>query len=180
MRKPLTDRQSLRQFLGIAFLILLAFVGEPVPHFFYPGAILVALGIAARLWASGHVRKNKALATSGPYAYVRHPLYVGNHLIALGYCFASALWWSVLLWMAIALFFYPHAIRDEDHRLAKRFPAEWSEWSEKTRALVPRLSPYAAGSRGSWSFSQSWRENGEPIIAVVLMLGLFVLQQKLP
>ncbi|MGH8719655.1 MAG: methyltransferase family protein [Burkholderiales bacterium] len=180
MRNLLIDRQSWRQYLGILFLIMLVLVGKPVRELFYLGLVLVLLGIAARLWASGHVKKNQVLATSGPYAYVRHPLYVGNHLIALGYCLASSLWWSLPAWVALALMFYPYAIRDEDHRLAQRFPAEWNEWSRSTRALIPRLSPYAAAGRGSWSFAQSWRENGEPMIAALLLLGLFVLLQKLP
>jgi protein-S-isoprenylcysteine O-methyltransferase Ste14 len=172
------DQQRWRQYLGVAFLILLVILGEPKSVLFYAGALLVLLGIAARLWASGHVKKNKVLATTGPYAYVRHPLYVGNHLIAVGYCLASALWWSFFVWVAIALTFYPQAIRDEDRRLAQRFPAEWSEWSGKTKALIPRLSPYAGGDN-AWSFSQSMRVNGEPLIAGLLVGGLIVLHQRL-
>ena len=174
------DRQRWRQYLGIVFLIVLVILGKPIDTLFYPGAAIVLLGIAIRLWASGHVRKNKLLATTGPYAYVRHPLYVGNHLIALGYCLSSSLWWSVFVWAAVALAFYPQAIRDEDQRLAQRFPAEWNAWSTKTRALIPRLSPYARSASGSWSFAQSMRQNGEPLIAALLVAGLFVLQQRLP
>ncbi|MGH8727860.1 MAG: methyltransferase family protein [Burkholderiales bacterium] len=176
---PNFDRQRWRQYLGILFLIVLVLAGEPLRGLFYAGAALVLLGIATRLWASGHVKKNKALATSGPYAYVRHPLYVGNHLIAFGYCLASSLWWSVPAWVGIAFVFYPQAIRDEDQRLAQRFPDEWSAWSEKTWALIPRLSPYLPGDRSAWSFSQSLRQNGEPLIAALLVAGLVILHQKL-
>jgi protein-S-isoprenylcysteine O-methyltransferase Ste14 len=173
------DRQRWRQYLGIVFLILLVLAGQPIGLLFNLGAPIVLLGIAIRLWASGHVKKNQSLATSGPYAYVRHPLYVGNHLIALGYCLASSLWWSLPVWIAVALAFYPHAIRDEDQRLAQRFPAQWNEWSRQTKALIPRLSPYPEGGRGLWSFAQSMRENGEPLIAALLIAGLFVLRQRL-
>ena len=65
--------------------------------------VIAVLGILVRLWASGHVKKDKVLATTGPYAYVRHPLYVGNHLITFGFCLASGLWWSFIAWLAIAL-----------------------------------------------------------------------------
>ena len=171
------DKQRWRQYLGVAFLIVLVLLGKPVAILFYIGSLFVLLGIATRLWASGHVKKNKVLATTGPYAFVRHPLYVGNHLIAVGYCLASALWWSIFAWAAIALIFYPNAIRDEDQRLAQRFPAEWNEWSSKTNALIPRLSRYPGES--TWSFSQSMRVNGEPVIAVLLLAGLIVLHQRL-
>lgn len=114
-------RQRFRQFIGIAFIILVSAAGRPKGLLFVPGAVLVILGIAARLWASGHIKKNKALATDGPYAYVRHPLYVGNLTLGFGFCLASGLWWSLPLLTAVLLAFYPPAIRREDEKLHRRF-----------------------------------------------------------
>jgi len=47
------------------------------------------------------------LTTTGPYGYVRHPLYVGNHLITLGFCLASGLVVELCGLAVIGLFFYP-------------------------------------------------------------------------
>lgn len=175
----LHNRRRYRQFIGISFLILLTNLGQPVKLLFLPGAVLAALGIAVRLWASGHVKKDKALATTGPYAYVRHPLYVGNHLITLGFCLASGLWWSIPAWLALALFFYPQTIRDEDNLLRRLFPAEWEQWGRQVRALIPRLTPYGGGARSEWSFNQSLRRNGEPIVAALLALCIYLLYLRL-
>ncbi len=174
------NRRRFRQFIGIMFLILLTIVGQPIAAWFVPGVVIAGLGIAVRLWASGHVKKDKVLATTGPYAYVRHPLYVGNHLLALGFCLASGLWWSLPVWILIGLFFYPQTIRYEDKLLARLFPGEWEPWSQRTRALIPRLTPYKPGGRGEWSFTQSLRQNGEPIIASLLVLFLYLLYLRLP
>ncbi|MCK4389160.1 MAG: isoprenylcysteine carboxylmethyltransferase family protein [Desulfobacterales bacterium] len=168
-------RERFRQFLGIAFIILASVAGEPKEMLFVAGAALVILGIAARLWASGHIKKNKILATDGPYAYVRHPLYVGNLTLGFGFALASSLWWSLPLLIGMLLAFYPPAIRREDEKLHRRFKEEWEQWRKETQGLIPRLTPYQPGQRGSWSFMQSLRDNGEPIIALFLLSWLYFL-----
>lgn len=185
LRKFLHDiryqRRRFRQFVGIAFLILLTAAGAPKPAWFWPGVAFAVLGIAVRLWASGHVKKDKELAVTGPYAFVRHPLYVGNHLITLGFCLASGLWWSFPAWIALGLYFYPQTIRDEDRLLARLFPDEWPRWAQQVRALIPRLTPYRAGGAAApWSLRVSLRRNGEPIIAALLLLFLYLLSVRLP
>ena len=170
------NRHRTRQLIGISFLVLLTIVGTPAnAAVYFAGVAVATLGIAVRLWASGHVNKNRELATSGPYAYVRHPLYVGNHLIAIGFCLASGLWWSLPAWIALAMFYYPQTIAHEDRNLARRFPEDWKAWSKGTRALIPRLRPYRSGQVAEWSFRRSLRQNGEVIIAALLLLCLYLL-----
>mgnify|MGYP003487682859 CR=1 FL=1 len=142
---------------------------------FYTGVAITIPGMLIRLWASGHVKKDKALATSGPYGYVRHPLYVGNHLITLGFCLASGLWWSLPAWLVIGLIFYPGTIKHEDEVLHRLFGKTWEDWRARTHALIPRLTPYKPGQTGEWSFSQSLRVNGEPVIILILVLCLYFL-----
>ena len=166
-----------RQFITIAYLVLLTVLGVPdrLPVFFWAGSVMVAAGELVRLWASGHVKKDKVLATSGPYAFVRHPLYVGNHTIAIGFCLASALWWSLPVWIGLSLVFYPAAISREDGVLQKNFGSQWEEWCGETRALIPRLTPYRRSGRSEWSLRQSLRVNGEPVIAAFLFSCLYLL-----
>jgi protein-S-isoprenylcysteine O-methyltransferase Ste14 len=171
-------RYRFRQFVGILFLFVLTAVGAPIAAWFWAGLAAAALGMIVRLWASGHVKKDKQLATTGPYGYVRHPLYVGNHLITLGFCLASGLWWSVLAWGAIALVFYPGTIAHEDEVLHRLFGRDWEDWRSRTRALIPRLTPYRPGEKSEWSLAQSWH-NGEPVIIAILVGCLFLLYLRL-
>ena len=168
-------RERFRQFIGISFVILVSAAGEPKGPLFIFGGVLVFLGIAVRLWASGHIKKNKALATDGPYAYVRHPTYVGNLTLGFGFALASGLWWGLPLFIVILFAFYPHAIHKEDENLHRMFEEDWEQWRKSTRALIPRLTPYRPGQRGRWSFMQSLRHNGEPIIALFLLFWLYFL-----
>lgn len=170
-------RYRFRQVVGIGFLFVLTFLGRPAElgsagrTLFLLGCVAVLLGMLVRLWASGHVKKDKVLATTGPYGYVRHPLYVGNHLITLGFCLASGLWWSFVAWAVIALFFYPGTIAHEDEVLHRLFGKTWERWRAVTRALIPRITPYQRSAKGEWSLAQSWH-NGEPLIIAILILCL--------
>lgn len=157
-----------RQFIGIVLIPLFAVLGRPTPLTFWIGVVLVVLGTAVRVWASGVIFKNEVLATSGPYAYVRHPLYVGNILTLAGFAIASALWWAPPLVLAFLLFYYPPAIEYEDRKLHRLFGDQWSEWSAAVRALLPRSTPYRSGQSAQWSFRQSLRGNLEPVIALFL------------
>lgn len=168
-------RERFRQFFGIAFIVLVSIAGQPWLSLYVAGLVLVLVGVAIRLWASGHVKKNKILATGGPYAYVRHPLYVGNLFLLSGFAVASSLWWSLPLLFAFLLAFYPPAIRHEDENLRRKFAQQWESWRRETRALIPRLSPYPNRERDGWSFNQSLRQNGEPIFALFFFSCLYLL-----
>jgi protein-S-isoprenylcysteine O-methyltransferase Ste14 len=172
-------RDRFRQFIGISFVILVSATGQPEKPLFFIGAFLACLGIAIRLWSSGHIKKNKVLATDGPYAYVRHPIYVGNITLGIGFSIASGLWWGLPLLILILLVFYPHAIGKEDEKLHRAFGEEWEQWQKNTRALIPRFVSHGQARSGSWSFMQSLRQNGEPIIALFLLFWLYFLSMGL-
>ena len=168
-------RDRFRQFIGVSFVALVSAAGHPTVILFWIGVPLIILGIAMRLWASGHIKKNKVLATDGPYAFVRHPLYVGNLTLGCGFSIASGLWWALPLFIGIVLCFYPHAIHQEDEKLYRMFARDWEEWRAKTRALIPHLSLKRSVRRGEWSFRQSLVQNGEPIIALFLLFWVYFL-----
>jgi protein-S-isoprenylcysteine O-methyltransferase Ste14 len=172
-------RRRFRQLMGAVFVLVVTLLGAPTLMLLNVGAGLACLGMLVRLAASGFVMKNEVLATNGPYAFVRHPLYVGNLLICAGFCFASGVWWSVPFAIATLLLFYPGAIRYEDQKLQRLFPGQWDRWSAETRALIPRFSPYHATGetlqRSSWSLQLSMMRNGEPLHIVVMGACLFYL-----
>jgi hypothetical protein len=168
-------RDRYRQFIGISFVILVSVTGKPKELMFFPGVAFIFLGIGMRLWSSGHIKKNRALATDGPYTFVRHPIYVGNIMLGFGFALASSLWWGIPLLILILLTFYPHAIHREDENLHRRFKREWEQWRKETPALIPRISRYRNAQHGEWSFIQSLRQNGEPIIALFLLFWVYFL-----
>jgi protein-S-isoprenylcysteine O-methyltransferase Ste14 len=107
------------------------------------GVPLAVIGMLVRLYASGFVMKNKELATHGPYALVRHPLYTGNILLLVGFAIAGATLWGLPLALAFFWFYYPPAIEYEDRKLRRIFAAQWEQWAAGVPALMPRFAKAA-------------------------------------
>jgi hypothetical protein len=141
----LTFEQTARRLrLPLGFLLAalyLAFGPRPSPLTLAVGGGLALVGLAIRAWAAGHIVKNDRLATTGPYAHTRNPLYFGSFLIAAG--FAIAAHWSLLL-VVVAFFVlvYGPTIEKERVKISARFPDEYARWEQNVPAFVPRPTPW--------------------------------------
>ena len=177
--RPLRYHEQSRQWFAILFVPLVSWFGQPTRELLIAGSVVAVVGALIRLWASGHVKKNKVLATDGPYAYVRHPLYVGNILILLGFSMASNIWWAYALMVFLLLFYYPPAISYEDAKLHRIFGEEWQNWSSNIHALIPSFTNKAGSTSSDWSFKQSLFKNGEPVIILHLIGFMYLLVTRL-
>ena len=177
--RPLRYHEASRQWFAVVFVPLVSYFGQPTREMLIAGGVVALIGTLIRLWASGHVKKNKVLATDGPYAYVRHPLYVGNILILLGFSMASNLWWAYALMVFLILFYYPPAISYEDAKLNRLFGEEWQNWSRNIHALIPTFTNKAGSTSSEWSFKQSLFQNLEPVIVLYLIGFMYLLFSKL-
>jgi protein-S-isoprenylcysteine O-methyltransferase Ste14 len=156
--------------LAGALLIALA---RPSPATLLLGALLAAAGEVVRLWASGHIEKTRRLATGGPYAHTRNPLYVGSALLGLGLAAATASPWVLLAVAGYFAVFYPSVIREESRFLREKFGAEYTAWAEAVPAFLPR--PWPGGPRASrfdWArvrANREWRTAlALPLLVVIL------------
>ena len=102
------------------------------------GIPLSLLGLALRAWAAGCLAKNRQLATGGPYAYTRNPLYIGTLLVAAGLAVASRSIGLAVLFAAVFLLVYLPVIQNEEQHLRKIFP-EYAAYAERVPALIPRI-----------------------------------------
>jgi protein-S-isoprenylcysteine O-methyltransferase Ste14 len=125
--------------LGFVLAVFYFWLARPSWESMGIGAIGIVTGLLVRALASGHVRKNEELATSGPYAYTRNPLYLGSLLIAAGFAFAAQSWWVVLAVCSMLFAIYIPVIRDEEAFLRQRFPA-FKEYARSVPRMLPRLA----------------------------------------
>jgi uncharacterized membrane protein len=104
---------------------------------------------------------------------VRHPQYLGNSLLAFGFCVASGHWWLIAVWFLIFWLFYLPAIEREDGKLRRRFGEAWADWAEKTPAVVPVRWPgfRLKANTGEWSFLLAIR-NGELVWMICVVAAL--------
>ncbi len=106
---------------------------------------LLAVGVALRVWARGHLVRAKCVTQTGPYALVRHPLYVGSFTIALSFAFMTRVALAPVVITAVFLMMYvPKALREEAY-LRKRFGSQYDEYADRVGAFVPRVLPAGFG-----------------------------------
>ena len=167
-----------RQGIGVILVVVFAVLSQPTLYFFILGCLLVLDGLLIRLYASGFVYKNKELSTSGPYAYVRHPLYTGNILILIGISFAAGSISALVISIIFFWFYYPAAIEYEDRKLKSLFPDSWDSWSQQTPALVPKFK-FNRLNLAEWSWEKSLKKNYEPVIFAFVLFWLIFLANRL-
>ncbi len=165
-----------RQGLGLLLLLVCGIFTEPAGETrVYAGFALALIGQVWRIYAAGVIYKNKQLATTGAYSLVRHPLYLGNFLILIGFTIACANWIVVLVVLFFFWFYYPAAIRYEDAKLERIFGDAWRNWSNSTPAMFPTRLRWKANADAEWNARQSLLRNGEFIISVFILICAAVL-----
>ncbi len=154
--------EASRQGLGLILLWVCAWFTEPAGDArIVAGFLIATAGQLWRIYAAGVIYKNRKLASTGAYSLVRHPLYLGNFLILAGFTLACANWVVVAIVAFFFLFYYPAAIRYEDHKLEKIFGDEWRAWSGDIPAMFPTRLKWRANEDADWSGRQSFLRNGE-------------------
>jgi len=128
---------------GFVLVAVFAWFSRPTAHSLALGLTFGLLGLALRAWAAGCLAKNQQLATGGPYAYTRNPLYLGTLLVAAGLVVASRNIGLGILFIAVFLLVYLPVIQLEEQHLRSLFP-EYAPYAERVPALWPRLTPAPA------------------------------------
>jgi protein-S-isoprenylcysteine O-methyltransferase Ste14 len=124
--------------VAVVYLVL----ADPEPRGILIGAVVAAIGLLIRGASSGHLRKDRELATSGPYAHTRNPLYLGSAFLAAGFAIAGGSWWAGLLVVAYFGIFYYAVMRNEEQDLHRRFGAAFDAYA----ARVPLFFPWFTGA----------------------------------
>jgi steroid 5-alpha reductase family enzyme len=160
--------EASRQGLGLLLVLVCALFPVIGEERLWAGFAIAVFGQLFRIYAAGFIHKNRELATTGAYSLVRHPLYLGNFLIMLGFAIACGNWIVIAIAVAFFLFYYPAAIRYEDSKLEGIFGEAWRAWSQGVPAMFPRSLKWQASKDAEWDLRQSFFRNGELIISIYL------------
>jgi protein-S-isoprenylcysteine O-methyltransferase Ste14 len=161
----------------LGFVLAFAFLWFSTPTWrsLLWGTPVAAAGLFLRGWAAGHLRKDRVLTTSGPYGYLRNPLYTGTLLVALGLAIASA---QAALALLFALFFflvYLPAIELEEQHLEDLFGEDFRRYARVVPMILPRLR--RATPRGAFAWDL-YRKNREYQALAGFATGLAFLAAK--
>ena len=136
------------------------------------GLPIALIGLLLRAWAAGHLAKDQQLATAGPYAYVRNPLYTGTLIVALGIVIAARSLWLGAIFAVVFVFVYLPAIELEEQHLAEIF-ATYREYANRVHRFLPFRHWNLGITRFSWT--RYWRnQEYQALIGFVLAVAWLV------
>ena len=111
------------------------------------GVVICALGVGLALWARVHLgrnwgmpmstKENPELVTTGPYEFVRHPIYTGILLAMLGSTIGGDVFWVLPLVLFGGYFVY--SARREEELMIMQFPEQYRAYMQRTNMLLPRI-----------------------------------------
>ncbi|MEW6058432.1 MAG: isoprenylcysteine carboxylmethyltransferase family protein [Bdellovibrionota bacterium] len=132
------DRSKFREIASrVVVFVLPLFYWGTQPNWW--GLAFVGLGLFVRAWGAGCLRKDQAMAQGGPYLLVRHPLYLGSCLLALGLIVALHHWFVTLAIGGVTLLTYLHTIRHEEKNLLARFGSSYVQYCRYAGPLWPTV-----------------------------------------
>ncbi len=152
-------------------------LGQPGTAFCI-GVVVACFGLVIRALASGQVKKDRELTTTGPYAYVRNPLYLGSILLGIGFALAARDLWVVVFLVVYFVLIYVPVIQGEQTYLRSQFPG-----LRRVHATVPSLVPrtlWFPGVTNGFSRELYFRHReynsllGAAAIVVVLIAKIFL------
>ncbi|HEV2493050.1 MAG TPA: isoprenylcysteine carboxylmethyltransferase family protein [Terriglobia bacterium] len=162
--------------LGVAYLVL----AQPTLRLLGIGAAIALAGLVARGWAAGCLDKNQRLATGGPYAYTRNPLYLGSLLLGLGFAVAGGSWALGIAFLALFLLVYWPVMRREEDFLRQTFGEVYDRYAVAVPFLFPVRSKAAPTAEEGGGFQWArYKRNREYQAALGYVAGVVLLVLKL-
>jgi protein-S-isoprenylcysteine O-methyltransferase Ste14 len=161
--------------LGYPVALIFLWAARPAPATLAAGAAIAALGLAIRAAAAGYLRKHEGLATAGPYARTRNPLYLGSAFLAAGFALAGGSWPGAALVLGYFAVFYTAVMRREERELHRAYGSAFEEYAQAVPLFWPRLGA-GAGATGGRGFSwQQYFKNREYQALIGSVAGLVLL-----
>jgi protein-S-isoprenylcysteine O-methyltransferase Ste14 len=151
--KPYADTVArLRVPSGFLLVVVFGWFSHPNARSLWIGLPVSLAGLALRGWAAGCLAKNRRLATGGPYAHTRNPLYIGTLLVAAGLSIAARSPGLAVLFVLVFGLVYLPVIQLEEQHLREIFP-DYAEYAARVPALWPRFRAAAPNNPDPFSFS---------------------------
>lgn len=143
------------------------------------GIIILVAGEIIRIWAVGYaggrtrtrtVSAARGLVTTGPYAYTRNPLYVGNLLVSSGVCLVSGVLWLLpILWCLFFLQYVP-IISSEEQFLGRSYNQLYYNYRASVPGFWVRLSPYPSASTHDFSLKRAFQSERRTLTAIIIIM----------
>ena len=165
----------LRSLTPIPFILILIFFSQPTPLPIVLGSLLIVLGEWLRIWAVGFAGGStrtrtlgaaRDLVTTGPYAHVRNPLYLGNLILSVGVCVVANVYWMIAVLTIGFLIQYTPIIRSEETYLLDASGNRYRAYCAAVPRFIPHPHPYAEPSSHDFSLHRALTSEKRTLTAI--------------
>ena len=177
---------KIRSFTPIPFIFALLFFAKPAWHTTVIGILFISIGELLRIWAVGYAGGStratslgaaRDLVTTGPYSYVRNPLYLGNFLLSFGICvIANVLWLIPILIIGYFIQYLPIIVVEETY-LLESCGSVYQIYQEQVPRFLPYFRPYSFPSAHDFSWARAIKSEKRTLTAIVCVIGLIFVRQ---
>lgn len=177
---------KIRSFTPIPFILALLYFAEPVWHTVIVGVLFSTAGEFLRIWAVGYAGAStraralgaaRDLVTTGPYRYVRNPLYLGNFLLSFGVCLVANVYWLVPVLVIGYFFQYLPIIAVEEAYLLESCGPVYQAYRARVPRLIPQFRSYPEPSPHDFSWTRAIKSEKRTLTAIICVIGLVFAKQ---
>ena len=177
---------KIRSFTPIPFIFALLYFAEPLWYTVVIGVLFISTGELLRIWAVGYAGAStrartlgaaRDLVTTGPYGYVRNPLYLGNFLLSLGVCLVANVYWLIAVLVVGYFFQYLPIIAIEESYLMESCGTVYQAYRDRVPRFVPQLHSYPEPSPHDFSWTRAIKSEKRTLTAIICVIGLIFARQ---
>ena len=177
---------KIRSFTPIPFIFALLYFASPTWYTIAIGVTFIATGEFLRIWAVGYAGAStrartlgaaRDLVTTGPYSYVRNPLYLGNFLLSFGVCLVANVYWLVAVLIVGYFAQYLPIIALEEAYLSESCGQVYQAYQERVPRFVPRFHAYPHPSPHDFSWTRAIKSEKRTLTAITCVIGLIFARQ---
>ena len=171
----------LRSLTPIPFILVLIFFAQPTSLSIVLGGLLIVLGEWLRIWAVGYAGGStrtrtlgaaRDLVTTGPYAHVRNPLYLGNLILCHGVCVVANVYWMIAVLIIGFVIQYTPIIRSEETYLMGVSGDRYRAYCTAVPRFIPHLRPNGEPSGHDFSLRRALSSEKRTLTAIICVLIL--------
>jgi protein-S-isoprenylcysteine O-methyltransferase Ste14 len=153
--------------LPLGLLAAAALIAFADPAWFLPALIVSAVGELGQLWCFGALKTQKTLASQGPYALMRNPMYAARFLLILGVVLLPGRLWLIPPYAVLYYFYMVNRVKREEAKLREIFGAEYEQYCREVNRYLPTLR--RREGRSLWFFRrENFSRNHGPVNALAL------------
>ena len=177
---------KIRSFTPIPFIFALLYFASPTWYTVAIGVLFIVIGESLRIWAVGYAGAStrartlgaaRDLVTTGPYSYVRNPLYLGNFLLSFGVCLVANVYWLVAILIVGYFCQYLPIIALEEEYLLESCGQVYQVYRERVPRFLPRSRPYPNPSAHDFSWARAIKSEKRTLTAIACVTGLIIARQ---